>query len=380
MSKVLIIDDEQPLREELADWLQFEGHQVFSAENGRIGLETILREKPDLIICDIAMPEMDGRTVLLEVRSEPTVNHIPFIFLTASATYESIRQGMNLGADDYLTKPVKHADLLNAIETRLWKQAEQQQVARLQLEAVSRAFKEEQARRLLKSRIVAMFSHDFRNPLFAIVSAVELIENYGDRINAERKRDYLHRIGGSARLLLQMLDDMLIAAEMENGHLEFQPQLIEIGPFLAGILDEFRMIYHNKHHFVVEALTAGTLTSDAKLLRQIVINLISNAVKYSPAGTTITVRVQADQAGFALAVIDQGIGIPEIDLVKLFDPFYRVDNAKDHKGTGLGLTIVKEAVAVCGGTIDVTSEVGKGSIFTVRLPCEVAKAPTPGGV
>lgn len=374
MSKILIIDDEQPLREEIADWLQFEGHQVISAENGRLGLERILREKPDLIICDIAMPEMDGRTVLLEVRAEPTVNHIPFIFLTASATYESIRHGMNLGADDYLTKPVKHGDLLNAIETRLWKQAEQQQVANQQLGALSSALQAEQARRLLKSRIVAMFSHDFRNPLFAILSAIELLDNYGDRLDADRKRKYLQRIGGSVQLLLQMLDDMLIAAELENGHLAYRPQPIELTAFFATLIDEFRMIYKDSHQFAFEALFAGSVTSDPKLLRHIVTNLLSNAVKYSAAGSTVTLCLEAKQASFTLQVIDQGVGIPEQDLAKLFDAFYRVDSAKGQKGTGLGLTIAHEAATLCGGTIHVASVVGQGSTFTVTIPINLPHA------
>lgn len=368
MSKILIIDDEQPLRDEVSDWLQFEGHEVLSAENGRIGLEMIIRDQPELIICDIAMPEMDGRTVLLEVRANPAVNHIPFIFLTASATYESIRRGMDLGADDYLTKPFRHGDLLKAIESRLRKQEEQKARAHQQLEAVNKAFQAEQERRLLKSRIVAMFSHDFRNPLFAIISAVGLIENYGDRLDAKRKHGYLQRISGSAHLLLQMLDDMLLAAELENGHLEYHAQPIEIVPILETILDEFRLIYEHSHQFTLESTFSGVLTSDPKLLHAIATNLLSNAVKYSPAGGPVRVRLTTDSGGITLQIIDQGLGISEQDCQHLFEPFYRIDHGQGAKGTGLGLTIVHQAVTLCGGTVEVQSEVGKGSTFVVKLP------------
>lgn len=370
MSKILIIDDEQPLRDEVSDWLQFEGHEVLTAENGRIGLEMIIRDQPELIICDIAMPEMDGRTVLLEVRSNPAVNHIPFIFLTASATYESIRRGMDLGADDYLTKPFRHVDLLKAIESRLLKQEEQHARTQRQLEAVNQAFHEEQERRLLKSRIVAMFSHDFRNPLFAIISAVNLIENYGERLDAKRKHSYLQRISGSARLLLQMLEDMLLAAELENGHLEYHAQSVELVPLLETILDEFRMIYEHSHQFSFESTFTGVLTSDPKLLRAIVTNLLSNAVKYSPAGGPVLVRLTSDPAGVTLQIVDQGLGIPEADRQHLFEPFYRVNHGQGVKGTGLGLTIVQQAVTLCAATIEVQSEVGKGSTFAVKLPLQ----------
>ncbi len=368
MPTILIIDDEQALRDEVSDWLQFEGYTVISAENGRVGLEMVLREKPDLIICDIAMPEMDGRTLLLEVRSDQNLSEIPFIFLTASATYESMRGGMNLGADDYLTKPFKHTDLLNAIASRLQKREEQQRGALRQLDVVHKSLKEEQERRLLKSRLVAMVSHDFRNPLLSILSSAELIEHYGDKMDGERKLKYLHRIGGSVRLLLQMLDDLLIAAEIEGGHLAYHPQEVDVAYLLEEIIDEFQMIYGDHHEFVFEKYFVDLTMIDPKLLRQIATNLISNAVKYSPRGTAVTVRLLSTSSGFALHVNDEGRGIPEKDLENLFDAFYRVEHAKVPTGTGLGLSIAQASTTLCGGSIHVTSEVGKGSSFVVEFP------------
>ena len=368
MAKILLIDDEKNLLDEISDWLQFAGYEVTCAGNGRIGLEIIKREKPDLIVCDIAMPEMDGRTVLLEVRADPQLNAIPFIFLTASSTHESLRRGMNLGADDYLAKPFQHDELLNAIKSRLHKQSEQQQTARLQLNAVQTALQEEQQRRLLKSRLMAMVSHDFRNPLLTILSSAELLEYHGAKIDDERRHKYLHRIQGSVHLLIQMLDDLLAVAELENQQWQYQPETIDIANFLEGIIDEFRMIDGDNHEFEMVALVADTVVTDPKLLRHIITNLLSNATKYSPTGSTVTVRVQEDTAKLAIDVIDQGIGIPEEDLAQLFNPFYRAAHTKDKVGTGLGLTIAHEAVTLCGGTIHVASELEQGSRFTVTLP------------
>ncbi|MBE2267814.1 MAG: hybrid sensor histidine kinase/response regulator [Anaerolinea sp.] len=368
MPKILLIDDESLLRDEVADWLEFEGYEVLTAENGLTGLEKAACEVPDLIVCDIAMPALDGHGVLLEVRSNPQLNHIPFIFLTASANYEAMRRGMNLGADDYLTKPFKRIDLLEAIRSRLRKYEEQQEAAHMQLEAVSRAFAEQEERRLLKSRLVAMFSHDFRNPLASILSSSELLKNYEARMSADHKRQHLDRIGGSVRLLLQMLDDMLAVAEMEHGHLKYRPQPVDIGAFMRDVIDEFRLIYSDQYTFVFEEAHSGLIESDPRLLRQILNNLISNAVKYSPSGSTVTARLQGSDSGLQVHIVDQGIGIPEEDQAHLFDAFYRAENVRDAKGSGLGLTIVREAVTLCGGEIHVLSEVGRGSIFTVELP------------
>ncbi|MDX2078892.1 MAG: response regulator transcription factor, partial [bacterium] len=111
MSKILMIEDDKQIREEVMDWLRFEGYDTFGAENGQIGLMLIQEQMPDLIICDIAMPVMDGHEVLIAIRSDATLAHIPFIFLTADVEHSSVRRGMNMGADDYLTKPFEIPEL-----------------------------------------------------------------------------------------------------------------------------------------------------------------------------------------------------------------------------------------------------------------------------
>ncbi len=122
MKKILIIEDEPEMRRNLATILRLEQFQVLSAENGRVGLELALRDRPDLVLCDVMMPELDGHGVLTALRNDPTTMNLPFIFLTARGEKSDLRSGMNLGADDYLTKPVARADLLNAVEARFKRQ------------------------------------------------------------------------------------------------------------------------------------------------------------------------------------------------------------------------------------------------------------------
>jgi signal transduction histidine kinase len=368
MISILMIEDEDAIREEVMDWLQFEGFKVFGARNGRLGLEAAKAHKPDLIICDINMPEMDGFQVLYELRTDAELHLTPFIFLTASDNRESFRTGMDLGADDYLTKPFTHSEVINAVRSRLQKHIEQQEAVQNQLKFLDRAFEEEREKRLLKSRLVAMFSHDFRNPLAVIMSSATLMRNYEDRINAAQRGEKLNRIISSVKQLIQMLDDMLVVAEMESGHFDASAETIDLSQFIAGIMDEFRAEHEENYQFRFDG--NGGIRGDIspRLLRQIVVNLVSNAVRYSPPKSEIIVMLSQNKEATELVVQDFGIGIPEEDRPHLFEPFSRGSNAKHIKGTGLGLAIVKEAVELCRGEIGVESKLGEGTSFVIRFP------------
>ncbi|MCA9932368.1 MAG: response regulator [Anaerolineales bacterium] len=368
MTKILVIEDEDHIRLEVMDWLQFEGYEVVGAANGRLGLEAAEREIPDLIICDVVMPEMDGHRVLLEVRSHPFLHHIPFIFLTARASRDAMRKGMNLGADDYITKPFMLKEILGAVTSRLEKQSAQNTLFQTQLDSLSDEIEHEREKQLLKARLVGMFSHDFRNPLAAILASVDILQDYDAQLPPDRKQRHFNRMRVSVRLLLQMLDDMLFVAQMENDRLKYEPQRLDASFFVATIVEEFAMIYKTTHNLVFESNVQKMVDIDPKILRQITANLISNAVKYSPSGGDVIVRLTQGPNGVELSVQDSGIGIPQEALAHLFEPFYRVENAKGIKGTGLGLSIVKQAVETWGGSIQVESTPGEGSRFTVQLP------------
>ncbi|MCA9970962.1 MAG: hybrid sensor histidine kinase/response regulator [Anaerolineales bacterium] len=372
MSRVLLIEDEAAIREEVLDWLRFEGYEAVGAANGRLGLQMARETLPDLILCDITMPEMNGHEVLLEVRGSPDLSHVPFIFVTAAADRTAVRAGMNLGADDYLSKPFTRAEMLNAIQSQLQKHALKERQVREQMDSFSRAFQEEQEKRLSKSRLIAMFSHDFRNPLSLILlSAGMLYEGEAQQTTTRRQRQY-DRIRGSVYLLLQMLDDMVVTAEMENGHLAFAPEPTAVAGLVKTLVDEFRIIDQDYHKLVYQAALPDMLQIDPKLFRQILANLLSNALKYAPPGTQVTVRLYQAAGDICLEVQDQGMGIPAEERSHLFEPFYRASNARNIKGSGLGLMIVKECVDQHRGCIEVHSEVEQGTRFTVRLPAVAA--------
>lgn len=213
MTKILVIEDEDQIREEVLDWLQFEGYMAQGAANGRVGLALIQNDIPDLILCDIAMPEINGYEVLLELRSNPQTMAIPFIFLTAAADRESMRTGMQCGADDYITKPFTHPEVLGTIQARLERRKMQEHEMQQQIEFLEHALSHEQEENLFKSRLVSALSHDFRNPLSLILIASNMLRNHVDRLSPERKQLSLDRIDEAVHELTSMLDEMLSMAK-----------------------------------------------------------------------------------------------------------------------------------------------------------------------
>lgn len=367
MIKILVVEDEEPILEEVVDWLKFEGYDAIGVRNGRLALSQIMQEAPDLIISDIAMPEMDGHELLLEVRSNPNLTHIPFIFLTAASTKSDMRRGMDRGADDYLTKPFTHAEVMSAVHARIQKKEALDNQVRMYMDEFKTELHEERERHQLKARMTAMFSHDFRNPLSAILSSSNIIRNYEAKLTPERKRQHLDRIDGSVHLMLQMLDDMLTLSQMESGHLEFFPAPTDLVRFVGGIVDEFRMIDQDQHILTFKPNLGRLVNVDSRLIRQIIANLISNGLKYSPEKGEVIISLDEYEGHIRMMVSDFGRGIPTENLSHLFEWFYRADNVKDVKGTGVGLSIVKECAERHLGKIAVDSTEGKGTTFTVMI-------------
>lgn len=368
MAKILVIEDESLLRGEVVEWLTLEGYEAASAVDGISGINEAYRHQPDLIVCDITMPRLDGYGVLLELRANPATADIPFIFMTARAAQEDIRHGMNLGADDYVTKPFTRLEFLQAVQTRLEKKAIQEQIQQREIEQWRQAFEQEREQRQLKSKLVAMFSHDFRNPLASIMASNGLLRDYFNRLDEAHRQAHFNRIDASVRLLLQMLDDLLIVAQMEAGDLVFNPEPLKPEELIAESVDEFQMIYKETHRLVFENHFTGTLQADPRLLHQIAANLISNAIKYSPQGSEVWISLARNNGQVILTVRDRGIGIPEADQPRLFNAFQRASNVGNVPGTGLGLAIVKQAVALHGGSVKLESRIDVGTTVTVEIP------------
>jgi PAS domain S-box-containing protein len=245
--------------------------------------------------------------------------------------------------------------------------------AQKQLESELRtAFERQKQLADLKTRFVSMVSHEYRNPLAAILSSSSLLEKFSDRLSEDRKQGHLQKIGTQVKRLTELLDDVLEINKGETIGLDFRPELIDLVALCEETIEEMRQI-SPQHHIQIEISgDPVSIPADVKLMRRILTNLLSNAVKYSPPDSTVTIALAYEGERVNLRVIDQGMGLPEDDLRQLFTVFHRAANVGSIQGTGLGLSIVKQAVEVHGGEITVESTVGEGTTFKIRLPMEIA--------
>lgn len=220
----------------------------------------------------------------------------------------------------------------------------------------------------LKTRFVAMTSHEFRTPLSVISSSAELLQSYGEKWTQEKRGEHLTRIRTSVKGMTTMLDRILLIGRTEAGMLEYRPAPCALDELCRDIAETMELADQGKHTLdVVVTPEVGTAEADAKLVRHVLENLLSNALKYSPEGSTVRFEVARDGDFVVMVITDRGIGIPEEDRARLFDGFHRAKNALHIAGTGLGLAVVKRAVALHGGTLELDSKVGEGTTFTVRV-------------
>lgn len=234
---------------------------------------------------------------------------------------------------------------------------------------ILRALERERELNELKSRFITTASHEFRTPLTTILGSAELLEHSSDQWTKEKRTKHHQRIRSTVQHMARLLDDVLTINQVATGELSFYPTLIDVEALCRKILDNLKPSLSDQHtvHFTCqgEVLPAQL---DEQLLLQILENLLSNAVKYSPHGGSIFCNLYYAPNTVTFQVRDQGMGIPEADLPRLFEPFHRAMNVGTIAGNGLGLTIVKRATELQGGVVSIDSAIGKGSIFTVKLP------------
>ncbi|HBB30281.1 MAG TPA: hypothetical protein DDZ80_28395 [Cyanobacteria bacterium UBA8803] len=221
----------------------------------------------------------------------------------------------------------------------------------------------------LRSSFVSLVSHEFRTPLTTILSSSELLERYNDKLSDEKKQTHHLRIQSAVRRMTQLLDDVLTIGKAEAGKLQFKPALLDLVGFCYEIVESMQMTVSHKHEFTF--VTCGDCHNahmDENLLRHVLTNLLSNAIKYSPQGGEVEFDLIGDGESATFRIQDRGIGMPPEYLNQLFNSFHRASNVGNIQGTGLGLAIVKKCVDLQGGTIEVESELGIGTTFTVTLP------------
>ncbi|MDX2216684.1 MAG: ATP-binding protein [Oculatellaceae cyanobacterium bins.114] len=357
--KILIVEDERVVARDIEKRLKKLGYSVSaSVASGEEALQKAAELRPDLVLMDIQIKgEMDGIETAEHIQTELD---IPVIYLTAYADEDTLQRAKVTEPFGYIVKPFDERDLHVAIEVALRR--------RLAEAAVRVALKKEKELSELKSRFWSMVVHEFRNPLTSILSSAQLLEHHGHNVPEERRREYLYLIQNSIRSLDALLDDILRLSQAEREVLEFDPEPLEVEEFCQQLIEEMLFSTGFSHQIVFNPQgSCQNICLDRKLLWHILTNLLSNAIKYSPQGGTVYLELSCPNGEVIFKVRDSGIGIPKDDQKYLFQPFHRANNVGTIPGTGLGLTMVKNCLELHGGEIQVESEVGRGTTFTIKL-------------
>jgi len=356
MKKILVIEDELLLRQGVAEILGFEGYAVFEAENGEAGIQASLDYQPDLILCDIMMPVMDGFEVLSKLHQNERTRLIPFIFMTALSDRSDLRMGMELGSDDYVTKPFTRNELLNSITTRFKK-----------IDEISKH--EEGLLNELRTNIIGHMPHELITPLNAILCYGEYLKDYSGSVNTTELAEIGTHIFQSGTRLHRLIENYLLYAQMEifenetiqasrmdDPHRISESKIIEI----ATAYDRLKDLKYN--------LSEGTALIGKEDFAKIIFEIIDNAFKFSEGGNPVVVTCGPSGCKFKMTIQDSGRGMTKTDNPKIgaFMQFER--SIFEQQGSGLGLVIAKRIIEKYCGTLNIQSEQGKGTTVEVLLP------------
>jgi signal transduction histidine kinase len=370
-ARILVVDDEPDLEDLIQQKFR---HQIRDGSVGflfaRDGVEalTVLETNNDidLVVTDINMPRMDGLTLLQKLQE--IEGDVSAIIVSAYGDMANIRTAMNRGAFDFLIKPLDFLDFEMTIaktirHVEVLREARRRQAENQRLESASQN----------KSHFIANMSHELRTPLNAIIGLTEMMVTNAARFGTEKAQEPLRRVQTAGTHLLGLINQVLDLSKIEAGKLELNPQIVPLASLIEQVIGTARhLAEQNQNRLLVEASDdLGSLTVDPMRLRQILLNLLSNACKFTKQGE-VALRVKKVVDGrnwIEFAVADSGIGMTAEQMGKLFEEFSQAEasTAQRFGGTGLGLAISRKLARMMGGDVTVTSEAGKGSVFTLRL-------------
>ncbi|MBP0000516.1 MAG: response regulator [Cyanobacteria bacterium SID2] len=361
METILIIEDERDIRDIIVEILTEADYQTLEAENGAVGVKLATKHRPDLIICDVMMPELDGYGVLQELRQNPNTQTIPFIFLTAKAEKRQVRQGMELGADDYLPKPFTIAELLGTVTARLEKKATVDRVSEKKLDE-------------LRHNLTRSLPHELLTPLNGIFGYAAFLQEDADSLEIEEIREMAESIGHSAKRLHHLIQNFLLYAQLElvKGDSERMRTLLNgetasTETVVSAVAMEKAKQFDRVDDLTLE-LCDASLPMSENWTAKIADELIDNAFKFSSPQTPVLVRSDIEDDRFVLLVVDRGRGLQpsQIQQVGAYEQFER--KIYEQQGSGLGLAIVKRLAELNWGNLTIESVPNQQTTVRVELP------------
>ena len=376
---ILVVDDDSFVREMLSMILETSGYAVATAENGLSAFRQCMEgERADLIISDMNMPEMNGIELIRKLR-ENSVD-TPLIMLTGTNEISVAVEALNSGATDYLLKDENIQDtVILSVEKSLEKyRLKKQNIQLLEDLACKNRELEDSNKELLclnnlKNKFLGIAAHDLRNPLTSIRGLSEILIGKAFGPLTAEQEEYLTIINTASDEMLSLVNDLLDVSVIESGKLELHTTSGSLKNALEERLKIIRVLAERKNILIKTNLDpVPDVVFDSNRISQVIDNLVSNAIKFSPSNSTINITLSKIGNSIRLSVKDEGPGIPAEERARLFGEFQRLSAqpTAGEKSTGLGLAIVKKIIDAHQGVLEVESEVGKGSIFSFTMPLE----------
>lgn len=366
---LLVVDDNEENRDVLARRLQRQGHWAVTASGGREALEALADQPFDLVLLDIMMPDMDGYEVLSRIKSDPKTQRLPVIMISALDETDSVVRCIEMGAADYLPKPFNPTLLRARVGASLREKRARDRELRYTAE-LAESYRRLQELERLRDDLTNMIVHDLRTPLTSLLSGLQTVPLVGDM--NETQAEMLEIAVDGGRTLLGMINDLLDVEKMEQESVPLDRTQLTAAGLIERATAQVGMLAHANGLRLVEqaAMDLPPFPGDEDKLRRTVVNLLGNAIKFTPEGGTVTASAEMADGVVLFAVRDTGEGIPPEAFDRIFEKFGQVESRKAGRkmSTGLGLTFCKLAVEAHGGRIWVESRPGEGSAFFFTVP------------
>lgn len=361
VTQLLVIEDERQIRENVAELLSLNGFTVDTAGDGREGILRAMLSRPDLILCDVMMPKMDGYQVLEIIRSNRSLANVPFIFLTAKADITDMRRGMALGADDYLTKPFTSADLLAAIQSRL----QREQIRDATVQAQFEKYRNELSR---------VSGHEYNTPLTGIMGFANLLTDYYDTFDKTETLSMLGMITTCCLRLKRTLDNVRLTDALlqpHNGQFTYSSQSTDCPLVGNSLIEQIQLDLSRRHEQVINChtdVTSARLAISGENLTKILEELLDNAFKFSPPRSKISLIGRPHEEGYQFTIINHGRVFSAENVAKIA-PYVQFDrDVYEQQGSGLGLFIAKRLTELNHGHLSIQSQTDGRTNVTVQLP------------
>ncbi len=366
---VLIVDDNSQNLQFLGYILEESGYEPALCRDGKMALNFLKKEKPDLILLDIMMPGMDGIETCRRIKQIDETKDIPILFITALAGTSDKLKAFNVGGVDYITKPFQKEEVLARVNAHLTIRNQ-----RKELEGKNAKLQHANATR---DRFFSIISHDLRQPFSGINGFAQILIEFAETLSKDEIRKIGHSLSSASTSTFKLLENLLEWTSLQRGKMEYQPVYLNFFDIVSSSINLYEGIARQKGIDITAQIEPNTiLFADRNMIDTVLRNLINNAIKFTSEGGKVIVSSHFGDTTVEARVADTGVGISDRGQKRIFklDQKYKTDGTAGESGSGLGLILCQELIEKNGGKIWVESEKGKGSIFKFTLPRDNSKS------